>query len=138
MSVSDLIKRIVVILLNGWLIGYLVTLLLSWQMIVQSEYASSNLAAVVILIIISVYVFINYSIQQFHVSWSRVTLSVLWLFLLVVWNYVLANNAEAGIYIGDIVKVIGVVFFIAWPAKLFVSKKTEQKTKDAKMEVIEV
>lgn len=107
-------------------------------MIVQSEYASSNLAAVVILIIISVYVFINYSIQQFHVSWSRVTLSVLWLFLLVVWNYVLANNAEAGIYIGDIVKVIGVVFFIAWPAKLFVSKKTEQKTKDAKMEVIEV
>lgn len=138
MSVSDLIKRIVVIILNGWLIGYLITLMLGWQMIVQSEYANSNLAAVIILITISVYVFINYSIQQFHTSWSRVTLSVLWLFLLVVWNYVLANNAEAGIYIGDIVKVIGVVFFIAWPAKLFVSTKTEQKAKDAKMEVIEV
>ncbi len=138
MSVSDLIKKIAVILLNGGLIWYLITLLLGWQMIVQSEYASSNLATVIILIVTSVYVFINYSIQQFHVTWSRTTLSVLWLFLLVIWHYILANNAEAGIYIGDIVKVLWVVFFIAWPAKLFVSKKIEQKAKEAKMEVIEV
>ena len=126
-----------VIVINGWFILYLGSMWLSGDMIVQPAYEVQNSFYYLVLIGVGLYVLVNYSIKQFHLSWSRTTLSSLGLFLLVVGHYVLANNGADQIFVWDIVKVIGVIFIIAGPAKLFLSEKKEQQIKESKMEVIE-
>jgi len=137
MKFADILKKIFVVLINGWLIAYLIMLWMRWDMIVQAAYADQNVVYFVVLLAIALYAFVNYSIKSFHLSWARTTVSVLWLFMLVVGHYILANNGADGIFVWDIVKVIGVVFIIAWPAKLFMSDAAVEKVKESKMEIIE-
>lgn len=70
-----------------------------------------------------------------RLKWWVIAYSILVIFL---GNYLLIDKAEAGVYAGDIVVLIGVlIFFLALTGAL-ITKKVKQKIEHAMQEIIEV
>jgi predicted neutral ceramidase superfamily lipid hydrolase len=134
MKIWDIIRKSLLSLVLAWIVVYLLWLWTNWAIIVNEW---NNILAYVLLLVVFGYVFINYVVYTFHIKWNRVTLAILGLLLLVVWDTTLINDAANTVYIGDLTKILWVLFLIAGPAKLFLSKKKQEEIKESKMEVIE-
>jgi len=135
---KDLIKRIVISLVSGWLIGYLLFLLTKWTVIVQWEYLEYNMLYYILLGVVSLYLFILFGIYPITHKFSKATVFVFGLALIVIWDTVLLNNATNMVYVSDIFKLIWVVLtLLAW-TNVLVTDKVKKAKADSKIEIIEV
>ena len=79
-----------------------------------------------------------YGFYPVMIIMHKPTLFVLSLVLLFAWQYILANNLETHVYVGDMVKLLAVVLLILTPTNLLHTSKTMADKKLKEVEIIEV
>lgn len=137
-QMKDLIKRILISLVSGGLLGYLLFLLTKWSVIVHGEFLEYNNIYYVILAVVCLYLFILFGIYPIAHKMSKATLFVFGLALIVIWDTVLVNNPTDMVYVSDLFKLIGVVLtLLAW-TNVLVTDKVRKEKADKKVEIIEV
>lgn len=134
----DIVKRWSIIAAYGALIWYFVYLFVSGATIVQPEYMNLNLLLYILLIAFFVYKFVFYGVYPVMVIMHKPTLFVLSIGLLFAGQYILANNIETHVYVGDMVKLLAVVLLILTPTNLLHTSKTVADKKLKEVEIIEV
>jgi hypothetical protein len=135
---KDLIKRIIISLVSGGLIGYLLFLFVRWSVIVHWEFLEYNMWYYLILAVICLYLFILFGIYPIAHKMSKATLFVFGLALIVIWDTVLINNPTDLVYVWDLFKLIWVVLtLLAW-TNVLVTDKVKKEKADKKVEIIEV
>lgn len=135
---GDLIKRIVISLVSGSLLGYLLFLFTKWTVVVSWEFIEYNVLYYIILAVICLYIFVLFGIYPIHFKMSKASLFVFGLGLIVIWDTVLINNINTSVFVWDIFKVIGVVLtLLAW-TNVLVTDKVRKEKLDSKVEIIEV
>ena len=135
---KDILKRVIISLISWLYIWYLVFLFMWWQMIVGSWYEQYNLRYFAVLLLILLVLFIFFWIYPVHFRMTKWTLFVIWIFLIVVWNWVLLDDAKNYIFVWDLFEILWVVLvLLAWTNVLITSKITK-KSKEKWIEVIEV
>lgn len=134
----DMIKRIFILLVFGGLLGYVLFLYLQWAVIVQWEYSHLNGFFYILLFIFALYKFVFYGVYPVIVRFSKVMVFSLGVALLFIGAYVLQDNPSQGVYISDIIRVIGIVLMILGPTNLLHTEKNITKKKLKEVEVIEV
>lgn len=137
-SRTDAIKRIAVVIIFGLFISYLVYLLINKRPIVSAGYRDYNLFLNIILILLSVYISVFYGIYPIKVKFSRATLFVIGLAVIMISKVILANDPINGVYIWDIGSILGVFILITGPTNLLVGKKIKNTIAEKDIEIIEV
>jgi hypothetical protein len=132
---KDFIKRGVVIAIFGLFLFYLIYLIIQWESIVKSGYASRNIPMYIILILFCLYMIGLYWIYPIHIKFSRATALVIWLFFIVISQVVLANDGYSHVYIWDMFSVLWVAILILFPTNILTTEKVK-KQKAKKNEVI--
>lgn len=137
-EMKDILKRVIISLISWLYIWYLIFLFVWWQIIVGSWYEQYNLRYFAVLLLILLVLFIFFWIYPVHFRMTKWTLFVIWIFLIVVWNWVLLDDAKNYIFVWDLFEILWVVLaLLAWTNVLITSKITK-KSKEKWIEVIEV
>lgn len=135
---KDIIKRIFISIISGWLIGYLAYLFFQNTIIVQGWFIQYNTLYYLILILICLFLFILFGVYPVHFKMTKATLFVLGIALIIIGDTVLLNDVTTYVYIWDIFKVVGVVLtLLAWTNVLITDKVKKQK-QAKNVEIIEV
>lgn len=135
---KDIIKRIVIGVLSGALLGYLAFLFFQNIVIVQSEYLQYAMVYFLILVAVCVVLFIFFAVYPVHFRMTKGTLFVLGIALILIGKTVLLNDIAHHVYVGDIFTFLGVVLtLLAWTNVLITDKVRKVKA-DKKIEIIEV
>lgn len=138
---KDLIKRITSISLFGAFLAYLLYLLSNFitshgsLMLTKPEYANLNIPLFIVLIGLCLYLIIFYGMYPIHIRFSRSSLLVISIALIVLSQTILANNGLEHIYMGDLFSVMGVLILILIPTNLLTTDKVK-KSKAKKNEII--
>jgi peptidoglycan/LPS O-acetylase OafA/YrhL len=135
---KDIIKRSIVIILFGAFLIYLLYLIIQGQAITTTEYANLNSITYAILIALCFYIIAIYGIYPIHVKFSRPTLLVVSLALIVLSQTILANDGPNGIIIGDLFSIMGVITLILFPTNVLTTDKVKQHKAQKNEVVIEV
>lgn len=135
---KDLIKRIIVIVIFWAFLAYLGYLIFQGKSITTAEYANLNNIVYIILIALCVYIFFIYGIYPVHIRFSRATLLVIAIALVILSQTILANDGPNGIYIGDLFSVLGVCTLILFPTNLIITDKVKSQKKKKNEVIIEV
>ena len=69
---------------------------------------------------------------------NRYSIAILWVWIIFVSHLYLQDDPSVDVYLRDIMKIIGVLLVIAWPMKLLISKKVQEKRAEENVEIIEV
>lgn len=137
-EMKDILKRVIISVVSWLYIWYLVFLFMWWQIIVGSWYEQYNLRYFAVLLLILLVLFIFFWIYPIHFRMTKWTLFVIWIFLIVVWNWVLLDDAKNYIFVWDLFEILWVVLvLLAWTNILITSKVTK-KSKEKWIEIIEV
>jgi len=128
------LNRIIFWIIFSVLICLLVYLYINWVVIVKSEFENINLVIYAILLVIFLYYTILYVIRPTYIKWFKLINTFIWISVIFISQYYLANSWIDKIYYWDILCLIWVVLTIIWPTNLLISKK-DQKEKD--LEIIE-
>lgn len=134
----DIIKRFFIIVGYGALLAYIVYLYGTNAVIVSWQYLDFNTAIYVLLLLFSLYKFVFYGVYPIRINFSKITLFVLGVVLLFVGEYVLINNPEQGVYIGDLVKIVAIILIVLSPTNVLHTDVVVKKNKEKGVEVIEV
>lgn len=135
---KDILKRILISIISGWLIGYLAYLFFQNTIIVQGWFVQYNTIYYLILILICLFLFILFGVYPIHFRMTKATLFVLGIALIIIGDTVLLNDVTTYVYIWDIFKVVGVVLtLLAWTNVLITDKVKKQK-QAKNVEIIEV
>ena len=135
---KDILKRILISIISGWLIGYLAYLFFQNTIIVQGWFIQYNTLYYLILILICLFLFILFGVYPVHFKMTKATLFVLGIALIIIGDTVLLNDVTTYVYIWDIFKVVGVVLtLLAWTNVLITDKVKKQK-QAKNVEIIEV
>jgi hypothetical protein len=135
---KDILKRVIISLISGGLIGYLLFLFSKGAVIVHGEFVEYNVMYYVILAIICLYLFVVFGVYPISHKMSKATLFVFGLGLIVIGDTVLVDNVVNMIYVSDLFKLIGVVLtLLAW-TNVLVTDKVRKEKADSKLEIIEV
>ena len=134
----DIIKRILVTIISGAVIVYTGSLLSSQAIIVQPEHLGLNIVSYIWLILTAAYVMVVYGVYPLYHPMQKRTLSLLGIILIVFGHYVLLNDYNTAIYVGDMIKIFGVLIFrFGATGVLSSNKKIVAQKKDKYMEVID-
>ncbi len=134
----DIIKRILVTIISGAVIVYTGSLLSSQAVIVQPEHLGLNIVSYIWLILTAAYVMVVYGVYPLYHPMQKRTLSLLGIILIVFGHYVLLNDYNTAIYVGDMIKIFGVLIFrFGATGVLSSNKKIAAQKKDKYMEVID-
>lgn len=128
------LNRIIFWIIFSVLICLLVYLYINWVVIVKSEFENINLVIYAILLVIFLYYTILYVIRPTYIKWFKLINTFIWISVIFISQYYLANSWIDKIYYWDILCLIWVVLTIIWPTNLLISKKDQQE-KD--LEIIE-
>ncbi|MBO4204236.1 hypothetical protein J5893_05530, partial [bacterium] len=129
---KDLFKRIVSISIFGAFLAYLLYLLVNYIktngeiMLTTPEYASLNIPLFIILIGVCIYLIVFYGMYPIHIKFSRSTLFVIGLALVILAQTILANNGPEHIYVGDFFSVMGVLILILIPTNVLTTDKVKK------------
>lgn len=135
---KDILKRILISIISGWLIGYLAYLFFQNTIIVQGWFVQYNTIYYLILILICLFLFILFGVYPIHFRMTKATLFVLGIALIIIGDTVLLNDVTTYVYIWDMFKVVGVVLtLLAWTNVLITDKVKKQK-QAKNVEIIEV
>ena len=137
-DMKDLLKRCVVGLISGGFLGYLSYLLVKWIPFVQWGMPLSNIRYYGILVLIFVFLFIFFAVYPVHFKMNKATLFLVWLCLLVIWDTIFLNVPEQHVYVGDLLKLIGVLLILLAWTNVLITDKVNRDKKMKKVEIIEV
>ena len=129
------IKRIIFWIVFSLLICFLVYLYTNWVIIVREDITDINLVIYISLFVIFLYYLIFYAVRPTYIKYYRVINTIIWIIVIYISQYFLANSWIDGIYYWDILCIIWVILTIIWPTKLLVTKELEDSKK---VEIIEV
>lgn len=135
---KDIIKRVLVSIIFGVLLWYIIFLITQWAIVVSWEYLNSNTLVYGVLIVFCLFMFIMFGIYPIHFKMTKATLFVIWAAWLLLWEYILINNVSESVYISDIIKLVSVILLVLSPTNVLITNKIQKKSKEGKMEVIEV
>lgn len=127
-------RRIIFWIIFLILIALLVYLFSKWIIISKPDYENINKVLYIVLFIIFLYYLTFYSIRPTYIKWFKIINTIIWLFVIYISQYFIANSWIDWIYYWDIICLIWVVLTIIWPTNALISKK-EQKEKN--IEIIE-
>lgn len=128
------IKRIIFWIVFSLLICFLVYLYTNWVIIVREDITDINLVIYISLFVIFLYYLIFYAVRPTYIKYYRVINTIIWIIVIYISQYFLANSWIDGIYYWDILCIIWVILTIIWPTKLLVTKELEDSKK---VEIIE-
>lgn len=128
------IKRIIFWIVFSLLICFLVYLYTNWVIIVREDIKDINLVIYISLFVIFLYYLIFYAVRPTYIKYYRVINTIIWIVVIYISQYFLANSWIDGIYYWDILCLIWAVLTIIWPTKLLVTKELEDSKK---VEIIE-
>ena len=129
------IKRIIFWIVFSLLICFLVYLYTNWVIIVREDITDINLVIYISLFVIFLYYLIFYAVRPTYIKYYRVINTIIWIIVIYISQYFLANSWLNWIYYWDILCIIWVILTIIWPTKLLVTKELEDSKK---VEIIEV
>lgn len=135
---KDVLKRLIIGVISGAYMWYLIFLFMWWQVIVWSGYEQYNLRYFIILMLVLLFLFIFFSIHPTHFRMTKWTLFVVWIFLIIIWNWVLLDDAKNYIFVWDLFEILWVVLALLARSNVLITSKITRQTKDKKVEVIEV
>ena len=128
------IKRIIFWIIFSILICLLIYLYVNWVVLVKSEFENVNLIIYLSLLVIFLYYLIFYVIRPTYIKYFKVINTLIWLLIIFISQYFVANSWIDWVYFWDILCLIWVILTIIWPTNALASKK-ELKEKD--LEIIE-
>lgn len=128
------IKRIIFWIIFSILICLLIYLYVNWVVLVKSEFENVNLIIYLSLFVIFLYYLIFYVIRPTYIKYFKVINTFIWLLIIFISQYFVANSWIDWVYFWDILCLIWVILTIIWPTNALASKK-ELKEKD--LEIIE-
>ena len=128
------IKRIIFWIVFSLLICFLVYLYTNWVIIVREDITDINLVIYISLFVIFLYYLIFYAVRPTYIKYYRVINTIIWIIIIYISQYFLANSWLNWIYYWDILCIIWVILTIIWPTKLLVTKELEDSKK---VEIIE-
>lgn len=128
------IKRIIFWIIFSLLICLLVYLYTNWVIIVREDIKDINLIIYISLLVIFLYYLTFYVIRPTYIKYYRVINTLIWIIVIYISQYFLANSWIDWIYYWDILCLIWVVLTIIWPTKLLTTKELEDSKK---VEIIE-
>ena len=128
------IKRIIFWIVFSLLICFLVYLYTNWVIIVREDITDINLVIYISLFVIFLYYLVFYAVRPTYIKYYRVINTIIWIIVIYISQYFLANSWIDGIYYWDILCIIWVILTIIWPTKLLVTKELEDSKK---VEIIE-
>ena len=128
------IKRIIFWIVFSLLICFLVYLYTNWVIIVREDITDINLVIYISLFVIFLYYLIFYAVRPTYIKYYRVINTIIWIIVIYISQYFLANSWIDWIYYWDILCIIWVILTIIWPTKLLVTKELEDSKK---VEIIE-
>ena len=128
------VRRIVFWILFSIFIAVLVYLFSKWVIITKPEYENFNKIIYIILFAIFLYYLTFYVIRPTHIKWFKLINTFIWLWIIYISQYFIANSWIDWIYYWDILCLVWVVLSIIWPTNALLSKN-DQKEKD--LQVIE-
>lgn len=128
------IRRLIFWIIFSILIAILVYLFSKWVVIAKQEYENINKAFYIILFVVFLYYLIFYVIRPTIFKYFKVVNTFVWILIIFISQYYIANSWVDWIYYWDILCLVWVVLTIIWPTNALISKK-DQKEKD--LEIIE-
>ena len=128
------IRRLIFWIIFSILIAILVYLFSKWVVIAKPEYENINKAFYIILFVVFLYYLIFYVIRPTIFKYFKVVNTFVWIWIIFISQYYIANSWVDWIYYWDILCLVWVVLTIIWPTNALISKK-DQKEKD--LEIIE-
>ena len=128
------IKRIIFWIIFSILICLLIYLYVNWVVLIKSEFENVNLIIYLSLLVIFLYYLIFYVIRPTYIKYFKVINTFIWLLIIFISQYFVANSWIDWVYFWDILCLIWVILTIIWPTNALASKK-ELKEKD--LEIIE-
>ena len=128
------IRRLIFWIVFSILIFILIYLFSKWIVIVKSDYENLNKIFYVIILIVFLYYLLFYVIRPTYIKWFKVINTLIWIWIIYISQYFLANSWIDWIFYWDILCIIWVILTIIWPTNALISKE-EQKEKD--LEIIE-
>jgi len=135
---KDLVKRIVIGVISWVFMWYVIFLLSTWTLIVQSGYVPQQTMYAIILLVVFFFLFIFFAVYPVHFRMTKGTLFIIGLALIIFWDTILLNDTTTKVYLGDLVKLLWVVLtLLAWTNVLITDKVRKIKA-DKKVEIIEV
>lgn len=135
---KDIIKRVVIGVISGALLGYLAYLFVSNITIVQTGYTQFNTLYFLILVVVCLILFIFFAVYPVHFRMTKGTLFVFGLALIIIGQTVLLNNLTTKVYVGDLFSLIGVVLTLLARTNVLITDKVKKMKADKKVEIIEV
>lgn len=117
---------------------YFVYLFVNGAVIVQAEYLSVNLLLYIVLILFFLYKFVFFGVYPILVVMHKPTIFVAGVALLFVGHYILVNDPNTHVYVGDLVKLLWVILIIISPTNLLHPEKTLKEKRNKEVEIIEV
>ena len=137
-GMKDIFTRALIGIVFFLFIGYIAYLFTNNAIIVQGEYASSNVLFLGVLALVALYILVLYSIYPIHIKFSKPTLFAIAVALIFVGQYILMDDVSKHVYIADICKLVGAVLLVLSPTNILVSQKVITKKQEEKMEIIEI
>lgn len=137
-TMKDLLKRGVVWLISGGFLGYLSYLFIKGIPFIQWGMPLSNSRYYLILVVIFVFLFIFFAVYPVHFKMNKATLFLVGLCLLVIWDTTFLNVAEQHVYVGDLLKLFGVLLMLLAWTNVLITDKVNNDKKMKKVEIIEV
>jgi len=128
------LRRIIFWIIFSILICVLVYLYINKVVIVKNEFENINSIIYIILFVIFLYYTIFYVIRPTYIKWFKLINTFIWLWIIFISQYFVANSWIDKIFYWDILCLVWVVLTIIWPTNALISKK-DQKEKD--LEIIE-
>lgn len=128
------LRRIIFWIIFSIIICVLVYLYINKVVIVKNEFENINSIIYIILFVIFLYYTIFYVIRPTYIKWFKLINTFIWLWIIFISQYFVANSWIDKIFYWDILCLVWVVLTIIWPTNALISKK-DQKEKD--LEIIE-
>lgn len=135
---KDLIKRIVIGIISGALLGYLGFLFVGKAVIVDSAFVANNTLYFIVLAVICLILFIFFAVYPVHFKMTKGTLFVIGIGLIFVSKTVLVNDITKNIYIGDLFALLGVILTLLARTNVLITDKIRKQKADKKVNIIEV
>ena len=119
------------------MLGYLLWLYTQGAMIVQSEFETYNVLAYVILAILATYYTVMYGIYPLPIKWHKRIFIVIGLTCILMAFTYLVDEPSQHIYIGDFMRLLGVLLVVFGGSGYLVSDRIKKKKADEELEIIE-
>ena len=111
--------------------------LLMTQAIATSYTDWKNIAILGIVMLLAVYLLLIVLFPQFAPT-NRRSIALLGVMCILFAEQMLVDDASQGVYLKDLVKILGALLAITGPMKLLVTAETEQAKFDKEVQIIEV